>query len=94
LLLTSVAASLLLLGCTATPAETDGVKSLAQLETVDSNSVNIKPDTSLPPLPIEKTGKIEVLLEKYPESWMFVDEVSFQSQFGGKMIILDVAKYF
>ncbi|GAC18715.1 amine dehydrogenase large subunit [Paraglaciecola arctica] len=92
LMLTSVAASLLLLGCTATPVATDGVKSLAQLETVDSNTVNIKPDPSLPPLPIEKTGKIEVLPAKYPESWMFVDEVSFQSQFGGKMIILDVAE--
>lgn len=46
----------------------------------------------LPPLPIEATGNVKVLPKRYPESWMFVDEASFMSMFGGKMILLDVAE--
>lgn len=52
----------------------------------------IEPDPSLPPLPIEKTGKIETLPSSYPESWILVDEASFASMFGGKVIIMDAAE--
>lgn len=48
--------------------------------------------TDLPPLPIEKTGNVRILPSQFPETWMFVDESSFSSMFGGKMILLDVAE--
>lgn len=48
--------------------------------------------TDIAPLPIEETGRVEVLPSQFPESWMFVDEASFPSMFGGKMILLDVAE--
>jgi len=48
--------------------------------------------TDLPPLPIEEVGNIEVLPAVFPESWMYIDESSFSSMFGGKMIVLDVAE--
>ncbi len=69
-------------GCFAQPNDINKVK--------DVEAVTVDP--SLQPLPIELTGKIEVLPEKFPETWMFVDESSFTSQFGGKMIVLDVAE--
>lgn len=49
-----------------------------------------KPDSSLKPLPIEATGKMETLPLSYPESWVLVDEASFFNMFGGKVIVLDV----
>lgn len=52
----------------------------------------LEPDPSLPPLPIEKTGKLESLPSKYPESWIMVDEASFFSMYGGKVIIMDAAE--
>ena len=52
----------------------------------------VAPRTDLPPLPVEKTGNIEVLPSQFPESWMYIDESSFMSMFGGKMILLDVAE--
>ncbi len=48
--------------------------------------------SDLPPLPVEETGKVVVLPTEYPESWVFVDEVSFFNMIGGKMILLDVAE--
>jgi methylamine dehydrogenase heavy chain len=92
LLLIGVAVTLFLPGCTVTPVETDKIKSLVPIDTGEPIVASIKPDPSLPPLPIEKTGKIEVLPAKYPESWMFVDEANFNTMFGGKMIILDVTE--
>lgn len=50
------------------------------------------PRPDLPPLAIEETGHINTLPKDYPESWMFVDEASFMSMFGGKIILLDVAE--
>lgn len=52
----------------------------------------VAPRTDLPPLPVEKTGNVEVLPSQFPESWMYIDESSFMSMFGGKMILLDVAE--
>lgn len=49
-------------------------------------------DPSLPPLPIENTGRVQILPKQYPETWVFVDEANFFSMFGGKMILLDVAE--
>lgn len=49
-------------------------------------------DRSLPPLEIEEMGRVETLPESYPETWMLVDEASFFSMFGGKVIVLDVAE--
>lgn len=48
------------------------------------------PRPDLPPLPIEETGAIRTLPDKFPESWMYVDEAAFFSMFGGKIILLDV----
>jgi len=48
--------------------------------------------SGLPPLPIEEMGITEVLPAEFPESWVFVDEVSFFNMFGGKIILLDVAE--
>lgn len=62
----------------------------------DAPSPDEKPaatfNRELPPLPIEKTGRVETLPESYPESWVMVDEASFFSMFGGKVIVLDVAE--
>jgi len=52
----------------------------------------IKVNASLPPLPIEETGRVVTLPASYPESWVMVDEASFFSMFGGKVIVLDVAE--
>jgi methylamine dehydrogenase heavy chain len=49
-------------------------------------------DGELPPLPIEETGRVATLPMSYPESWVMVDEASFFSMFGGKVIVLDVAE--
>lgn len=49
-------------------------------------------DGELPPLPIEETGRVESLPSSYPETWVMVDEASFFSMFGGKVIVLDVAE--
>jgi len=57
-----------------------------------SPAVDVAPRPDLPPIPIETTGRVEVLPEQFPKSWMFVDESSFMSMFGGKMILLDVAE--
>ncbi len=57
-----------------------------------SPTVVVAPRPDLPPLPIEQTGNVEVLPNDFPQSWMFVDESSFMSMFGGKMILLDVAE--
>jgi len=57
-----------------------------------SPTVEVAPRPDLPPLPIEETGNVEVLPNDFPQSWMFVDEASFMSMFGGKMILLDVAE--
>ena len=48
--------------------------------------------TDLPPLPIEEMGRVEVLPDEFPETWMYVDEASFFNMFGGKIILLDVAE--
>ena len=50
------------------------------------------PRPELPPLPIEETGAVRSLPASLPESWMYVDEASFFSMFGGKIILLDVAE--
>ena len=52
----------------------------------------LKANRNLPPLPIEETGRVATLPESYPESWVMVDEASFFSMFGGKVIVLDVAE--
>jgi len=90
LLLSSVAASLLLLGCSSSSIVTDDGKSGIDIASNQAVVIVARPDPSLPPLPIEKTGRIETLPATYPESWMFVDESSFTSMFGGKMIIIDI----
>lgn len=46
----------------------------------------------LPPLPIEPIGQVATLAADFPESWMYVDEISFANMFGGKIILMDVAE--
>lgn len=53
-------------------------------------AVEIVADPSLPPLPIETIGTVETLPERYPESWVLVDEVSFFKMSAGKIIVLDL----
>ena len=55
-------------------------------------AVDQVPRSTLPPLPIETTGKIESLPSRYPETWIMVDEVNFPSMFAGKVIIMDAAE--
>jgi len=55
-------------------------------------SVTAAVDKSLPPLPIESPGRVEVLPATYPESWMFVDDASFSSMYGGKVMLMDLAE--
>ena len=70
-------------------AEDSAEQHSAQSKSADKTSAV---RTDIPPLPIEETGRVEVLPDKFPESWMYVDESSFMSMFGGKMILLDVAE--
>ncbi|MEP4890557.1 MAG: amine dehydrogenase large subunit [Aliiglaciecola sp.] len=89
-LLSSLIVSVFMTGCTThseVPKEADAALSSA---TPENATVTTQVDPTLPPLPIEKTGNVDVLPAKYPESWMFVDESSFTSMFGGKVIILDI----
>lgn len=81
--------SALLLGCSGKENPPEPAPT-SQEQTQAATPIN--PD--LPPLPIEETGNTRVLSADYPESWMFVDEASFFSMFGGKMILLDVAETF
>lgn len=50
------------------------------------------PRPDLPPMPIEPIGIVQTLPASYPEHWVMVDEASFFSMFGGKVIVLDVAE--
>ena len=97
LLLTSTIVAFALSGCSANMSESKDLSHTpqsAQHSDVGQTHIEAKKtfvqDKTLPPLPIEETGIIETLPAQYPESWMFVDESSFPSQFGGKMIIIDV----
>ena len=45
-----------------------------------------------PPLEIEELGRVNTLPFTYPEDWVMVDEASFFSQGGGKVIIVDIAE--
>ncbi len=47
-------------------------------------------EDSPPPLPVEEIGNVVRLPASYPEHWMMIDEASFFSMYGGKVIILDV----
>lgn len=61
---------------------------LAMALTVRADSINER----LPPLPIEPIGQVATLAADFPESWMYVDEISFANMFGGKIILMDVAE--
>lgn len=61
---------------------------LAMALTVRAESLNER----LPPLPIEPIGQVATLAADFPESWMYVDEISFANMFGGKIILMDVAE--
>ena len=61
---------------------------LAMALTVRADRLNER----LPPLPIEPIGQVATLAADFPESWMYVDEISFANMFGGKIILMDVAE--
>lgn len=61
---------------------------LAMALSVRAGSLNER----LPPLPIEPIGRVATLAADFPESWMYVDEISFANMFGGKIILMDVAE--
>ena len=60
----------------------------------DGQAAPVTVDTGLPPLPIEQTGNVAELPRSYPESWIMVDDASFSSMFGGKVIVIDAAERF
>jgi len=62
----------------------DNAGPAAQLKPVGSRI-----DVAIAPLAVEETGNVATLPAQYPEDWILVDEVSFASMFGGKIIILD-----
>ncbi|MCF6193236.1 MAG: hypothetical protein L3J46_02750 [Kangiellaceae bacterium] len=85
--------SLILVNCSAeNSSEEKDVNSTESDSPISNKSSEIKANPDLPPLPIEDIGNVVQLPANYPESWMFVDEASFMSMFGGKMILLDVAE--
>jgi len=51
----------------------------------------IEPDTTLPPLPIERVGDVESLPDRYPETWFLVHDVSFFGMSDGRVNIVDAA---
>ncbi|MFA3791881.1 amine dehydrogenase large subunit [Aliiglaciecola sp. SL4] len=89
-LLSSLIISVFMTGCTTHPEVPLEADAALSSTTPEHAAVTTKVDPTLPPLPIEKTGNVDVLPAKYPESWIFVDESSFTSMFGGKVIILDI----
>ena len=46
-------------------------------------------DRSLPPLPIEGTGTVESLPERYPDHWFLVHDASFFHMSDGKVYLID-----
>ena len=85
-LVASLALGALLVGCGERVTDGEGA------DTANTASPSaLVPDPSLPALPIEEIGRVLTLPDAYPEHWLFVDEASFSSMFGGKMILLDVA---
>ena len=53
---------------------------------------DIIPNPNLPPLPIEPIGRVATLSADFPESWMYIDEISFANMFGGKIILMDITE--
>jgi methylamine dehydrogenase heavy chain len=47
-------------------------------------------DPTLPPLPIEPTGVIETLPDRYPASWFLVHDATFFHMSDGKVYVMDV----
>ncbi len=68
---------------------TSGQSEAMTEEEITSSQEQIVADPSLPPLEIEPIGIVETLPEVFPDSWIYVDESSFMSMFGGKMILMD-----
>ncbi len=48
-------------------------------------------DRSLPPLPIEGTGTVESLPERYPDHWFLVHDASFFHMSDGKVYLIDTS---
>lgn len=99
LLLNSIIVAFALSGCMASTPTSQNLTNTVQPEQRNDadqkeniTTTTYTQDKTLPPLPIEETGIIETLPGQYPESWMFVDESSFSSHFGGKMILIDVTE--
>ena len=44
-----------------------------------------------PPLPIEPTGVVQTLPERYPDSWFLVHDAAFFHMLDGKVVILDAS---
>lgn len=49
-------------------------------------------NSELPPLPIEKTGKVESLPKHYPNDWFLVADASFFHMSDGKIYVMDVGE--
>ena len=75
-----------------TGAEIKGPEITGADATHPSEKPTVKANSKLPPLPIEETGRVATLPASYPETWVMIDEASFFSMFGGKVIVLDVAE--
>ncbi|MBV1907724.1 MAG: hypothetical protein KUG78_00290 [Kangiellaceae bacterium] len=82
----------LLCSCSQQDSTDETISESNHVDSAEVKEIKKEFDTSLTPLPIEEIGRVEILPQDFPESWMFIDEASFMSMFGGKMILLDVAE--
>jgi methylamine dehydrogenase heavy chain len=49
-------------------------------------------DASMPPLPIETTGRVEKLPASYPDDWFLVHDAAFFHMSDGKVYVIDSSK--
>lgn len=70
-------------------ATAEPINDSANMSTAKETIVSDK--NRVPPLEIEEVGNIEVLPEKYPNSWVLIHDPNYNSMFGGKVIVMDVA---
>lgn len=64
---------------------------LAALLAVGAGRAAPAEDASLPPLPLETPGRVEVLPEHYPPHWFWVFDPAFAHMLDGKLILVDAA---
>ena len=59
---------------------------------LSSSAAWVAADTLPPPLPVEPTGVIEQLPERYPDDWFLVQDSAFFHMSDGKVYVIDSSK--